>query len=631
MVDMKKIKNKKKQTKLIGVTLIVVAILIISGIFSYFVYFKEEEKKNIIEEIVVDDQISPYTNQGLIVEILRIRHRGLLDKMLTFGRSWRATPSFYWISEVDGEECITKGHIGETGVYTDWDTFDKESHVNYYVEEEQERSIVNIKIIEIVKKGLLGLRKSEIERETIRLTYDYRTGRWYGDDYFKDKDGYGHYLGETFEIWFNIYQSDYDHDGIPYWTEVNLLGTDPSIDDSKLDPDKDGIPTSWEWKWNYDPLVWNDHQNLDPDIDGIENIEEYNLAKWFSNPFQPDVYIETDGMEKKGIFDFQHIFFEESQQMLIERFAQHGINVYIDDGWADGPINGGGELVPFHKDFDDVSGKQLLRFYNNNFADERKGVFRYLLIGNQKDYSSGFICPGKYNSFDAILCGSGVKKVLLTRTSFTPRTFRLTLASAAMHELGHSLGLLPYTFPGNDIQKPKAGVRYPSMPEDEYLSYLEKYESVMNYDYIYSKKLFDYSDGSNGPPYDQNDWDYLYIPTFQVDSIVFETPADETFEDFEAIDDYPGIIANGWEFNENLTIKNTEKLKHFAKVKNADVNISIYTKAKKDIENEYDVRIYSMPKVYPVYSIWSLVAEGNIDSEGNIQIYSQQDIIDEIS
>jgi len=37
-----------------------------------------------------------------------------------------------------------------------------------------------------------------------------------------------------------------------------------------------------------------------------------------------------------------------------------------------------------------------------------------------------------------------------------------------------------------------------------------------------------------------------------------------------------------------------------------------------------------LPKLYPVYSIWSLVAEGNLDSEGKIKIYSQQDIIDEI-
>ena len=40
---------------------------------------------------------------------------------------------------------------------------------------------------------------------------------------------------------------------------------------SDLDPDTDGIPSSWEWKWGYDPMVWDDHKNLDPDVDGLEN------------------------------------------------------------------------------------------------------------------------------------------------------------------------------------------------------------------------------------------------------------------------------------------------------------------------------------------------------------------------
>ena len=620
----------RKKRVLFGVTLIIVAILILYSVFYYFEYFKEEEIEQIIEKRTIDNQINPYTNQGLIVEILRIRHRGLLDKMYKFGLSWRKAPSFYWIAEVDGEECNTKGNIGETGVFTDWDTFDKESNVNYYTEEEQETSTVIIKVIEIVKTGILGLRESEVEKATIHLTYDYRTGRWSGEDYFKDKDGYGHYLGETFEVWFNIYQSDYDHDGIPYWTEVNILGTDPVVDDRKLDPDEDGIPTSWEWRWDYDPFVWNDHINLDPDVDGIENIEEYQIAKYLADPYQPDIYIETDGMEKKGPIDLKHVFFEESQQMLIERFAQHGINVYIDDGWTDGPINGGGEMVPFHRDFDDVTGKQMLRFYNNNFAEERKGVFRYLLIGNQDKGSSGFICPGKYNNFDTICCGSGLKKVTFTRLSFTPRTFRFTLACAVMHELGHSLGLLPITFPGNDIQSPSAGVRYPNMPEDEYKNYLDQYVSVMNYKYIYNKKLFDYSDGSNGPPYDQNDWDLIYIPSFQIDSIAYETPADETFEDFEIVDDYPGVIIEGWEFDKNLTANFTDELKHLAIVKNADVNVSLYVKTEKESENENNVRIYVMPKLSNIFTVWSLVAEGKMDSNGKIQIYSQQKTINEI-
>ncbi|MFO8077457.1 MAG: hypothetical protein R6U21_02270, partial [Thermoplasmatota archaeon] len=40
------------------------------------------------------------------------------------------------------------------------------------------------------------------------------------------------------------------------------------------------------------------------------------------------------------------------------------------------------------------------------------------------------------------------------------------------------------------------------------------YVTVMNYDY-YQLRYFDYSDGSNGPPYDRNDWAFLDVSHFQ--------------------------------------------------------------------------------------------------------------------
>ena len=82
---------------------------------------------------------------------------------------------------------------------------------------------------------------------------------------------------------------------------MNILGTDPTVDDSKLDPDGDGIPTAWEWKWGYDPFTWDDHENLDPDLDGLSNIEEYQMAKWFADPFIQDIYYEVDYMGSGGL------------------------------------------------------------------------------------------------------------------------------------------------------------------------------------------------------------------------------------------------------------------------------------------------------------------------------------------
>ncbi len=622
-----KIFSLNKKLLAVGLVLILVA----GSVLVYLFYFEEEREplkiQKPIEEIKVDDQISPYTNQGLMIEIQRIRHRGLMDKMLKFGMSWRNTPSFYWKTYVDGDECNSKGNVGQTGVYNQWDSFGEESVVSYYIEEEQANSEVIISIFEVEKKGILKLRSEDIERETITLQYDYRTGRWNGDDYFKDKDGYGHYLGENFEVWFNIYQSDYDHDGISYWTEVNILGTDPAIDDSKLDPDNDGIPTSWEWKWGYDPFTYDDHENLDPDVDGIENIEEYQMRKYFSNPYQPDIYIETDGMKKKGLIDFPHVFPEEAQQMIIERFAQYGINVYIDDGWVDGPINGGGEMLPFYENLDDVVAKQTLSFYNHHFSDERKGIFRYVIIGNKH---SGFTNPGKYVLFDMIHVGTDVEVTLKTRLAFTPRFFKVAIAKTVLHELGHTLGLVPIAYPGNDIMGP-IGVRYPSMDEEDYERYLKEYHSIMNYRFIYhDRTLFDFSDGSNGEPYDQNDWDYIYIPTFQIDQISYEEPKDESFEDFEVSDEYPGILLEGWKYDENLTEKYREDIRGFTTVKNTDIEVKIYKKIDADKDCFYDVKAYVKPKVDPTHAVWTLVKEGKSGSKHVVDFYSQSDIIENI-
>jgi len=154
----------------------------------------------------------------------------------------------------------------------------------------------------------------------------------------------------------------------------------------------------------------------------------------------------------------------------------------------------------------------------------------------------------------------------------------------------------------------------------------------MNYRYIFmDRKLFDYSDGSNGAPYDQNDWEQIYLPTFQTDMISYEEPVDETFEDFEIVDDYPGVIAKGYRFDKNLTEKYGNTFTSLAIVKNTDVNISIYVKTDGGNETGTNVRIYAMPNVSPVHAVWSLVAEGYLDSKGNIQFYSQQKIIDSLT
>jgi len=622
--------NKKSKKRLMTeVALILVILLIISSVFIYYEYFAEKEiiQEETEEPTNLDGRISPDINQGLTVEVLRIRNRGLMDSMLVLGTSWKDNPSFYWIIDVDGKIADSLGLVGfgSSGTFTTWDTIGMETKQNYYIGEEQETSDVSISIVEQVKTGLFGRKTTSVEKEKIVLVYDFRTGRWSGDDSFMDYDGYGHYFGESYEVWFNVYQADFDHDGIPYWTEVNVLGTDPTVDDSMLDPDNDGIPTSWEWKWGYDLFTWDDHNNLDPDIDGLSNIEEYKMAKWFADPYQPDVYIETDGMKKKNLMDIDHVFWEESQQMIIERYAQHSITVYIDDGWPDGPVNGGGEMLPFIKIMDDIVGGQIKAFYEHHFADERKGIFRYLVVTNTQEWT----IPPHYNSYDTINIGSNRLWILKSYFAFTPRYHRVVLAKNVLHELGHTLGFMPSNYPGVDITN--VVVRYPNMPAEDYENYLNEYHSIMNYLWMWKDRtLVDYSDGSNGQPYDRNDWDYIYLPTFQTDAVSYEESVDESFEDFEIVNDYQGVQLKGWVYNENLTSEYLEELTDLVYVKNVDCSMRVYVNTEKGSDNVQDIRVYAMPNVSPTHTVWSLVAQGKLNSTGDITFYSLQKLIDDV-
>jgi hypothetical protein len=619
----------------ITILIIIISCIIIVGLYLIFEFNEVSEIKEPVTIKKIDNRISPFLSQGLTVEILRIRNRGLLEKMLKIGTSWKKPPVYYWISNVDGEIGDTSaieaaGGVAGEGTFNEWDNILKECRVNYKVDDEQLTSDITISIMEIQKKGLFGRQEERIEKESIHLTYDYRTGHWTGSDYLGDKDGYGHYLGKEYEIWFNIYQSDYDHDAIPFWTEVNIYDTDPTIDDSELDPDNDGIPSSWEWKYGYDPNSYDNHKFLDPDMDGIENIEEYMLAKYFSDPFSPDIYIETDGMKKGGLLDWEHIFYKESQQMVIERLAQHGINVYIDDGWPDGPVNGGGEMLDFVETLDEVVGGHMSRWYKHNFAEERKKVFRYLIVAN----NAGFITASEYNYYDHIVVDTSLYKTYFKRFAFTPRFQRVVLAKGVLHELGHSLGLCPWTFYGID-NMPGGNMRWPeTLTDEEYKRYNEEYKSVMNYNYIFNalkdRHFFDYSYGENGK-YDFDDWDHIYVPAFQVDTETYEEPIDETFEDFEIINKEPEPVYDGWEYNENLTKQFKQELfSHKYDIDNARYEYRLYVKTTSN-GSDRNIRVYVKPLIKPVVSVWSLIAEAELNIDGEIiEFYSYNDLIDEV-
>jgi len=613
--------NKKLFTTIIACLLIVIilssAILVIPFDFGQDTTIVPSDDEPVFE---YNSSISPYLNQGLSVEINRIRHRGILDAVFARGDSWKNPPTFHVAVEVDGTLFDYYEEYGDTGLFTTWDTFGQEIKVPIDAEEEQKTSQIKITFYEHTS-SLFGLRNSVEQKDSLTLTYDYRTGRWSGDDSFKDFDGYGHFRGENFELWFDLVQNDFDHDGIPFWTEVNILKTNPQVDDSHLDPDGDGIPTSWEWRWGYDPNTWDDHVHLDPDVDGIQNIEEYQVSKWFSDPFSQDIYIETDGMESGGFFDKAHVFWEESQQILMERYASHNINFYVDDGWPDGPINGGGELLDHVDDLEQETGA-MLSYYEHHFADERKGIFRYVVVG----HDAGFNHPSVFNRYDTIAVGTKLYRKRVITMSLTERTDRQMLAAGIMHELGHSMGIGPWTIEGCDNLSFNS-LYFPSAAKTEYEQIWGNYKSVMNYYHIYDKGFVDYSDGSGGEN-DQNDWESLYLPTYQIESKVFEevffqTPGDDRF-----VDESYKFDLDGWSEDENITASSLSiNLDDDARIPGTDLEFKVLVKTDQSIADQNSnrtIRIYVRPDCGTTYSTWSLSYDGYMDLTGSFHTYDTE-------
>ncbi len=88
--------------------------------------------------------------------------------------------------------------------------------------------------------------------------------------------------------------ADHDGDGIPTVIEITTTLTDPA----RADSDGDLIPDGWEKQHNLNPLNPAD-ANLDPDSDGLTNINEYRHNSSPTNP-NTDGDATNDGPEAKG-------------------------------------------------------------------------------------------------------------------------------------------------------------------------------------------------------------------------------------------------------------------------------------------------------------------------------------------
>ncbi|MFH1102127.1 MAG: right-handed parallel beta-helix repeat-containing protein [Methanobacteriota archaeon] len=261
------------------------------------------------------------------------------------------------------------------------------------------------------------------------------------------------------------------------------------------DSDADKIPDWWETKYGYNPYQWDDHEHLDPDHDGLNNIEECYTDHWGSNPYQKDIFLEFDWMESQASGNPVNKPSRTILEEVTSLFKDHGIQLHVDLGDL-----GGGEIIPYqsHFSYADLRDIYWNYFLHNDLNNPRKGVFHYAVVC---DYGpgSGFTFIG-WDQLDSFCISA---QTLQEKQPSFERD--ILIVGGAIHELGHTLGIIADDFGGVDNM---VTLMFLSRQQIKYLSY----QSCMNYFYTY--KILGYSDGSRGRN-DFDDWGNLDFSFFK--------------------------------------------------------------------------------------------------------------------
>lgn len=459
-----------------------------------------------ISEAYKEDDIDPLVDLMITVNIKKIR---ALDKIDIFN-----DPDFYLKIYIDESEYVSEVWKNQKYIEPSWSII---QDVSDYEE------FVNIKI-QLWDQDRFADRLCDISSskgKEVELVYSLKTGHWTGDDFVGSDDfsGYGRLNGcddntiykrdRDCELWFDISQNDYDGDGIPYWTEVNVYETNPEVNDIGSDVDNDDVPIEWEYKWDYDPFEWNNHANLDQDDDGLDNFEEYLTSDFDTDPFRREILLELDQMEI-GPNGEGNTIPDLTKDLLIDAYAKYNIVLSIDDS---------GEQIPFDSSTTrgELSNIYFRYFLNNNPNNWKRGVFHYGLIIYRSADHPGFVFSSEINGIKLLDCfqvstryhetlsdNAPFYKFLLYKSFNTEYKRAVIYAGAMMHETGHVLGIFRSNTPGCD-----GDTVFPW--GKEWFKY-RNYKSCMNYNYIYT--LVDYSDGSHGKN-DFNDWERIDLARFQ--------------------------------------------------------------------------------------------------------------------
>lgn len=269
-------------------------------------------------------------------------------------------------------------------------------------------------------------------------------------------------------------------------TEIHGYADDP-IELPGNDTDDDGVPDWWESFWGYNPLIPDDHANIDEDEDGLNNFEECYMHDYDSNPFRKDVFLEFDWMETKR--DIDHLNMPNGNLILKvqEKWRNHGVELHVDFG-----LDTGAEHIPYQPRFnyDTLVDLYWDYFLHNDLNNPAKNIFHYGLICDEGS-GAGFEFMGWAHCNAFCISSEILKKV------YPQYHYEWLIMCGAMHELGHTFGLFSDDFGGNDNRGAL------KLWQKDFWAY-RNYKSIMNYLYTWTNDI-NYSDGDNGPG-DFDDW-----------------------------------------------------------------------------------------------------------------------------
>ena len=493
---------------MIKLTSFIITILFVISSFSMNSYSAED---SIIKEFGKVDDMS------VTIELLSLRALNQIDES--------SNPDFYLKIYINNNEFISE--IWHNTKYIYDPDFSPTINIPY----DEEYVDIKIQLWDYADEESID-RLCDISGDSgdsddsydVEITYNIKTGHWTGDDFRNedlsnyDPSGYGRLNGcddgtiyETdrdCELWFDIYQNDIDGDRIPEWMERYVYGTNPDVNNLGEDIDQDGIPIEWEYKWGYDPLTADNHENLDFDNDSITNIEEFITSNHGSDPFRKDLFLELDFMDY-GPNDEVSIIPEGSKELMKNPFHKRNVVFHIDTG-----ENYGGDIIKFDdkSDLEELKEYYNMYFIKNEQNEWKRGVFHYGVIV-YKSFPAGFAFSSDVPPFWGYHPGTNcftVSSSLMTSLKqkfdlYNPKNLDYLFASAIVHEMGHNFGIKSGNPKGCDVQLSK----YPW--QIGWWIYWN-YKSIMNYHYTY--EILDYSDGSHGNR-DYNDWGNIDFGYFE--------------------------------------------------------------------------------------------------------------------